>query len=1425
MMARVLYRASARTRRAATLAIALATAVAVVLPVAAPSEAAVSETKLTASDAAPDDLFGWSVGLSGDTAVVGGLFLSTPEGAYVFGREGDGWVEQAQLTASDAAPDDSFGSAVAIDGSSVIVGAAADDDGGQDSGSAYVFVLDGDTWVEQAKLTASDPAAGDLFGESVAISGDTAVVGAICDDDSGSCSGSAYVFTRSGSSWTQQAKLVAADGAVEDYFGVAVAVSADTVIVGADLDDDAGDGSGSAYVFTRSGSVWSQQAKLTASDAAASDFFGGAVAISGDTAVVGAQLDDDGGDLSGSAYVFGRSGSVWSQQEKLTASDAAANSRFGRSVSISGATIGVGAFGQDSNTGAAYVFTLLGDSWVERSKLTASDGAVDDQFGFAVAVSGDTAIAGAGRDDDGGADAGAAYVFDLNLRPYEPSLVVFVDGQVVEGHGWLVDSEVWMVVDDPSTGPGADLTVNAFVEPAPWDPENASLVEFWFDEHDLELQPGFNVSITDFITTKSLWVSDLMITGVDPVAETVSGVASPWATVRVEIETDVMTDVWENLAFQLSPGRFDRNPDSWNEHLEFRQAVAHAIDRGALRDAADPGGEVIFSYLTEGNGGLVGDGWAQYPYDPVAASALIDGLCLDLVRDCGTGSGWTQPPVAVFTTTDSPHRQAIADELQLMLNAVGIEMTVVLEPASQYFEDTLPNRTFDMGEWAWGLDLQGLAGLALQHQHFDPDEAFQPNPYGWGVSGSAVVNAGTVRMADLVQLMQSETDPSAMEALIFEAEQILSDQVVFIPLYVRSEGAPLGFPNVEAIADASGNWTADFSFLYDLEPQVQVVAIEEDSDGDSTHARYRLPGDPEFGVTATHDWIEFFDFAGETITFTFDDDDDVGNGVLYEETISLEPYAYNYHHLLDWFDIEVGQYVTVTDGFVTKTHQVLGVAVTDVDVDNWVMYGTTDPDITIDTFGIHPEFNVFGLHDVAVDETGNWQLDLDTVIDPNDRPAQIPEGAVFGAGQRDDDSDRTVTFWDPANVEGRVLADGVPVAGAEVWYPYGFGTQYGCTDADGYFSIPVSVVRHLVQGLLGTEHFFASGRAVSTDAACSNPGFVGGLGVPLLTVFETATIDVQRAINHVELHTGPAAAYQTVHVGDSPPDFDPLDYALVHVFDRSDLDFVAEFGTDVSAMDFGQVFWSGTGRIAGDLTSAYLADDPGTLELRYAAVTDVLVLAQLADGSIVGDTTDSGEFAANAVAAHGPSLYFPNRPPEISMVYGPVYWVVDEDLTAYVDVTDLNIHDTHSAVFDWGDGASSDSAVADGFGSATHQYSEPGVYVVEVTVTDSAGWSDVGSYEIFVTAFEYTESALFSAVEGDVSGDGLSDVVHFDADTGVWVAVSDGSSFGFEWWSGLPVVGGSWVEFVSGDFSGDGVSDVAGYEVTSGKWFVFVSTG
>ncbi len=371
--------------------------------------------KFVAGDGATGDYFGYSVAISGGTALIGSYRDDSNKGsAYVFTRIGTSWSFQQKLLADDGTVSDNFGYSVALDGDTALIGAIY-----ADNGAAYVFTRSGTTWTQQAKLTASESSAGDNFGNSVSIAGETALIGVQYDDDDGSSSGSAYVFTRSGTTWTPQQKLTASDAVTSDHFGVSVSVSGDTALIGASGDDS---NTGSAYVFTRTGTTWSQQQKLIASSPAASDFFGYAVALDVDTALIGMYGEDDSGSNSGAAYVFIRSGVSWTQQQKLLASDGAVNDYFGVSVSLSGDTALVGTRFDDDNgldSGSAYMFNRSGTTWTQQEKLVAGDGATNDYFGYAVSLCGDTALIGAYCDDDNGADSGSAYVFAKPAQPVE----------------------------------------------------------------------------------------------------------------------------------------------------------------------------------------------------------------------------------------------------------------------------------------------------------------------------------------------------------------------------------------------------------------------------------------------------------------------------------------------------------------------------------------------------------------------------------------------------------------------------------------------------------------------------------------------------------------------------------------------------------------------------------------------------------------------------------------------------------------------------------------------------------------------------------------------------------------------------------------------------------------------------------------------
>jgi hypothetical protein len=373
--------------------------------------------KLVENDGLSKNYFGISVSISGDNAIVGACNSETNSGsAYIFIRDGATWTQTSKLLPSDGEIGDQFGNSVSISGDTAIVGAHSNDYKGDRSGSAYIFIRDGAGWTQTSKLVADDGAEWDEFGMSVSISGDTAIVGACFDDDNDIRSGSAYIFTRDGAGWTQTSKLLPSDRESGDKFGWAVSISGDTAIIGAYYDDDKGTRSGSAYIFSRDGAAWTQTSKLVADDGSEEDFFGCSVAISGDTAIVGARLDDDKGNNSGSAYIFTEGATTWTQTSKLVVDDGAEDDNFGRSVSISGDTaiIGSNSDGKGLFSGSAYIFTRGGNNWTQTCKLLADDGSEEDFFGCSVAISGDTAIIGASYDDDYGILSGSAYYTDRN---------------------------------------------------------------------------------------------------------------------------------------------------------------------------------------------------------------------------------------------------------------------------------------------------------------------------------------------------------------------------------------------------------------------------------------------------------------------------------------------------------------------------------------------------------------------------------------------------------------------------------------------------------------------------------------------------------------------------------------------------------------------------------------------------------------------------------------------------------------------------------------------------------------------------------------------------------------------------------------------------------------------------------------------------
>jgi len=451
------------------------------------------------------DLFGRQVAISGDTMVVGAPSedsgatgvngnqsddsVSAAGAAYVLVYDGTNWSQQAYLKASNASTNDVFGSAVAISGDTIVIGAPQEDSnatgvGGDqgnnsanDAGAAYVFVRTGTNWSEQAYLKASNPEALDQFGNAVAIAGDTIVVGAISEssnatgvngnqsNNSAGSSGSAYVFVRTGTAWTQQAYLKPSNTSFNWNFGSAVAADGNTILVGAQGEGNSATGvngnqnlgsatsSGAAYVFTRSGTTWSQQAYLKASNTDSLDFFGAAVALHGDVAVVGARSErslstgvngndaDDMGVNCGAAYVFARSGTTWSQQAYLKGNTTASGDLFGNAVAVHGESIAIGATGQSqaqggingggnsgsgANSGTVYVFSRTNSTWSQSFYAKASPPVSGANLGLAVALSTDHIAAAANRRVQAGDSIGVVYVFGEALPepPEIPSRII-----------------------------------------------------------------------------------------------------------------------------------------------------------------------------------------------------------------------------------------------------------------------------------------------------------------------------------------------------------------------------------------------------------------------------------------------------------------------------------------------------------------------------------------------------------------------------------------------------------------------------------------------------------------------------------------------------------------------------------------------------------------------------------------------------------------------------------------------------------------------------------------------------------------------------------------------------------------------------------------------------------------------------------------
>ncbi len=374
-----------------------------------------------APDPQSGDFYGNRTAIDGNYAVVGSTEDDnngfTDNGAvYVFKKTGATWIQEAKLTAADAASGDRFGH-VDISGDYIVAGAHHNDDDGTDSGSAYIFRRNGTSWIQEAKLTASDAASGENFGVNVSIDGNKVLIAAHGGGNATSA-GAAYIFKRTGSTWSEEAKLTASDGAPNDAFGDDVFLTGNFAVIGAVDNDATATDSGAGYLFEFNGTAWNQVAKLTASDGAAFDRMGENVSMSGDYIAISSKRDDDDGTDSGSAYVYKKPASGWTnmtETSKLTASDAAAGDIFGWDVAIDGELLFISSLKDDnangSDAGSIYIFQRSGSTWSEINQILASDGSGGDGLGIEIGLFGNHLVAGAYLKNN---QSGGAYIYDIS---------------------------------------------------------------------------------------------------------------------------------------------------------------------------------------------------------------------------------------------------------------------------------------------------------------------------------------------------------------------------------------------------------------------------------------------------------------------------------------------------------------------------------------------------------------------------------------------------------------------------------------------------------------------------------------------------------------------------------------------------------------------------------------------------------------------------------------------------------------------------------------------------------------------------------------------------------------------------------------------------------------------------------------------------
>ena len=526
--------------------------------------------------ASPYDYFGSAVAVDGNFLAVG--VPSDDDGvensgsaylvSYTDGDEGQP-PSHKFAEEGDAQKDDSFGNSLDISGDLLAIGASKDDINGADSGAVYVvmrFSYDGGQWNKDdvVRLTPNEPIPGSLFGNAVAVSGNRVVVGTYWAE-------ALYVFEYNDSNltWEQKPILTLEDGKVGEKFGISVAIDGDTIAVGA-INRNKGDvKTGSVFVYRYNGSDWQYETELFGNDLGASDKFGSSVAVEGDTIIVGAPYQDGVASNTGAAYVFRRNGNTWEEQAKLIGSGLSAGARFGNSVALSGNTAVVGASKNDifdadnvamGEAGSVYIFKFEGDGWNEKERLIAPDAGEGDEFGCAVATSGHLVVVGAHKYDvdlngDEQLDAGSVYVYTLAPENHPPVADAGADLEVEEGSPVTLDGSYsydpdgdelnysWTQPDGQDVDLGsADEATLTFTAP-PWSAENHTLT-FQLMVYDGEdFSQADEVEVTVLISTMSISEinsvlgSEHRLWGVDKDMYTFQGTEGDKVTVTLKAKT------------------------------------------------------------------------------------------------------------------------------------------------------------------------------------------------------------------------------------------------------------------------------------------------------------------------------------------------------------------------------------------------------------------------------------------------------------------------------------------------------------------------------------------------------------------------------------------------------------------------------------------------------------------------------------------------------------------------------------------------------------------------------------------------------------------------------------------------------------------------------------------------------------------------